>query len=199
MLTFPSPRGPCLSRFSCSCATSSSLELRRRVWRHMVPVVLLDYKSCSDRCVLNYKSSFEARISRPSPVDRALLPRLRYFEHGTCIVHHIFGGEVCEMVAESYGDAYITAHFEVGCHDSGQVTGCHRSQITGYRSQITHRRSQVTGHRSQVTDHRLQITGYRPPSTGNRSQVQVTELGSQVTCHGSWFTGHGSQVISHRS
>jgi quinolinate synthase len=29
---------------------------------------------------------------------RALLPRLRYFEQGTCIVHHLFGGEVCELV-----------------------------------------------------------------------------------------------------
>lgn len=28
----------------------------------------------------------------------ALLPRLRYFEQGTCIVHHLFGGEVCELV-----------------------------------------------------------------------------------------------------
>ncbi len=25
---------------------------------------------------------------------RALLPRLRYYDNGTCIVHHIFGGEV---------------------------------------------------------------------------------------------------------
>lgn len=44
---------------------------------------------------------------------RALLPRLRYFDSGTCIVHHIFGGEVCEMVRAGYGDAYLTAHFEV--------------------------------------------------------------------------------------
>jgi quinolinate synthase len=44
---------------------------------------------------------------------RALLPRLRYFESGTCIVHHIFGGEVCELVRAGYGDAFLTAHFEV--------------------------------------------------------------------------------------
>jgi quinolinate synthase len=25
---------------------------------------------------------------------KALLPRLKYFDNGTCIVHHIFGGEV---------------------------------------------------------------------------------------------------------
>ena len=29
---------------------------------------------------------------------RALLPRLHYFEEGTCIVHHLFGGEVTELV-----------------------------------------------------------------------------------------------------
>ncbi|KAG2437634.1 hypothetical protein HYH02_011273 [Chlamydomonas schloesseri] len=44
---------------------------------------------------------------------RALLPRLRYFTDGTCIVHHIFGGEVTELVAAGYGDAYLAAHFEV--------------------------------------------------------------------------------------
>jgi quinolinate synthase len=27
---------------------------------------------------------------------RALLPRLKYFQEGTCIVHHLFGGEVWE-------------------------------------------------------------------------------------------------------
>jgi quinolinate synthase len=43
----------------------------------------------------------------------ALLPRLHYFEDGTCIVHHLFGGDVCRVVRESYGDAYIAAHFEV--------------------------------------------------------------------------------------
>lgn len=44
---------------------------------------------------------------------RDLLPRLRHFDDGTCIVHHLFGGEVCTMVRELYSDAYITAHFEV--------------------------------------------------------------------------------------
>ncbi|KAK9814582.1 hypothetical protein WJX72_008196 [[Myrmecia] bisecta] len=44
---------------------------------------------------------------------RSLLPRLHYFEEGTCIVHHIFGGEVTELVRKGYGDAYLTAHFEV--------------------------------------------------------------------------------------
>ena len=46
---------------------------------------------------------------------RALLPRLHYFEEGTCIVHHLFGAEVTEAVRASYGDAYLTAHFEVPC------------------------------------------------------------------------------------
>lgn len=44
---------------------------------------------------------------------QALLPRLHYFREGTCIVHHIFGGEVTQLVAAAYGDAYLTAHFEV--------------------------------------------------------------------------------------
>lgn len=44
---------------------------------------------------------------------RAILPRLHHFNSGTCIVHHIFGGEVCELVRQGYNDAYLTAHFEV--------------------------------------------------------------------------------------
>lgn len=50
-------------------------------------------------------------VSRPDSC--ALLPALRYFEDGTCIVHHIFGGEVCQAVAAGYSDAYLAAHFEV--------------------------------------------------------------------------------------
>jgi len=44
---------------------------------------------------------------------RSLLDRFEHFEDGTCIVHHLFGGDVCNTVKEAYGDAYITAHFEV--------------------------------------------------------------------------------------
>ena len=44
---------------------------------------------------------------------KALLPRLRYFQDGTCMVHHMFGGDVCDAVEKYYGDAYQTAHFEV--------------------------------------------------------------------------------------
>eukprot|EP00955_Chlamydomonas_euryale_P015646 167491-Chlamydomonas_euryale.AAC.4 len=44
---------------------------------------------------------------------KALLPRLHYYEDGTCIVHHIFGGETCDAVRKAYSDAYLTAHFEV--------------------------------------------------------------------------------------
>jgi quinolinate synthase len=44
---------------------------------------------------------------------RAALHRLHYFEEGTCIVHHLFGAEVSEHVRAAYGDAYLTAHFEV--------------------------------------------------------------------------------------
>jgi quinolinate synthase len=31
---------------------------------------------------------------------RAILPRLRHYASGTCIVHHIFGGETCELVKQ---------------------------------------------------------------------------------------------------
>ena len=46
-------------------------------------------------------------------MDRSLLKRFDYFRDGTCIVHHLFGDDVCATVREAYGDAYITAHFEV--------------------------------------------------------------------------------------
>ena len=29
------------------------------------------------------------------------------------MVHHMFGGDVCDAVEKHYGDAYLTAHFEV--------------------------------------------------------------------------------------
>jgi quinolinate synthase len=45
---------------------------------------------------------------------RKLLPRLHHYEEGSCVVHHIFGGEVAEAVRLGYsGDAFLTAHFEV--------------------------------------------------------------------------------------
>ena len=44
---------------------------------------------------------------------RALLPRFHYFEQGTCIVHHMFGREVVELVREHYPDVFVTAHLEV--------------------------------------------------------------------------------------
>jgi quinolinate synthase len=44
---------------------------------------------------------------------KSLLPRLRYYQDGTCMVHHMFGGDVCDAVEKHYGDAYLTAHFEV--------------------------------------------------------------------------------------
>ncbi|XP_078432643.1 quinolinate synthase [Wolffia australiana] len=43
----------------------------------------------------------------------SLLPRLHYFQDGTCIVHHLFGQEVVEKIKEVYCDAFLTAHFEV--------------------------------------------------------------------------------------
>lgn len=44
---------------------------------------------------------------------RALLPRLNYFRDGSCMVHELFAGDVVETVERSYGDAFLTAHFEV--------------------------------------------------------------------------------------
>ena len=44
---------------------------------------------------------------------RSLLPRFHYFEQGTCIVHHMFGHEVVELVREHYSDVFVTAHLEV--------------------------------------------------------------------------------------
>ena len=44
---------------------------------------------------------------------KALLPKLRSFQDGTCVVHHMFGGDVCAAVEKHYGDAYIAAPFEV--------------------------------------------------------------------------------------
>ncbi|XP_021749987.1 quinolinate synthase, chloroplastic-like [Chenopodium quinoa] len=44
---------------------------------------------------------------------RSLLPRLQYFQDGTCIVHDLFGHDVVEKINEMYFDAFLTAHFEV--------------------------------------------------------------------------------------
>jgi len=44
---------------------------------------------------------------------RECLPRLHHYQDGMCSVHHMFGGRVTEAVREAYGDAYLTAHFEV--------------------------------------------------------------------------------------
>jgi quinolinate synthase len=44
---------------------------------------------------------------------RALLPRFHYFQQGTCIVHHMFGKEVVDLVREHYADVFVTAHLEV--------------------------------------------------------------------------------------
>ncbi|XP_010555512.1 PREDICTED: quinolinate synthase, chloroplastic [Tarenaya hassleriana] len=43
----------------------------------------------------------------------SLLPRLHYFQEGTCIVHHLFGHEVVERIKQMYCDAFLTAHLEV--------------------------------------------------------------------------------------
>lgn len=38
---------------------------------------------------------------------------LSFLQDGTCIVHHLFGDEVVNQINEMYGDAFLTAHFEV--------------------------------------------------------------------------------------
>ncbi|MEZ4318636.1 MAG: quinolinate synthase NadA [Myxococcota bacterium] len=43
----------------------------------------------------------------------ALLGRFHTFEHGACVVHHMFGGDVVRRVREEHGDAFHTAHLEV--------------------------------------------------------------------------------------
>jgi len=43
----------------------------------------------------------------------AALPRLHYYEEGSCAVHHMFGAQVTERVRAAHGDALLTAHFEV--------------------------------------------------------------------------------------
>ena len=58
----------------------------------------------------------EVKALHPSHTPQTIqefLPRFHYFEDGACIVHHLFGGQVCEVVREGYRDAYIAAHFEV--------------------------------------------------------------------------------------
>nr|QKY15239.1 quinolinate synthase chloroplastic (QS) [Polytomella parva] len=44
---------------------------------------------------------------------RDLLSRIEYYDAGSCVVHHIFGGQTCEYVRKGYSDAFLTAHFEV--------------------------------------------------------------------------------------
>ncbi|KAF2293256.1 hypothetical protein GH714_040624 [Hevea brasiliensis] len=44
---------------------------------------------------------------------KALLPRLHYYQDGTCIVHHLFGNEVVDKINDMYCDAFLTAHLEV--------------------------------------------------------------------------------------
>jgi len=44
---------------------------------------------------------------------RRLLSQYRYYKHGNCVVHHMFGGSVVDKVATEYAHAYHTAHLEV--------------------------------------------------------------------------------------
>lgn len=62
---------------------------------------------------------------------KSLLPRLNYFRNGTCIVHHLFGEEVCDIVRRGYPDAYLTAHFEVPGEMFGLAMEAKRSRDMG--------------------------------------------------------------------
>ncbi|GFQ07353.1 quinolinate synthase chloroplastic [Phtheirospermum japonicum] len=44
---------------------------------------------------------------------KSLIPRIHYFQDGTCMVHHLFGHEVVGKINEMYCDAFLTAHLEV--------------------------------------------------------------------------------------
>ena len=44
---------------------------------------------------------------------KKVLDNMEYFRDGACVVHHLFGGEVCRVVRDCYSDAYQAAHFEV--------------------------------------------------------------------------------------
>jgi quinolinate synthase len=43
----------------------------------------------------------------------AVSERFRYFEQGTCIVHHLFGAAVAERVRREHAGDFVTAHLEV--------------------------------------------------------------------------------------
>jgi quinolinate synthase len=43
----------------------------------------------------------------------ALLPHFHTFEHGICVVHHMFGDAVTAKIQRDYPNALLTAHFEV--------------------------------------------------------------------------------------
>ena len=49
--------------------------------------------------------------------DRAtvagLLERFHHFQQGVCIVHHMFGASVVDVVRREYPDVFVTAHLEV--------------------------------------------------------------------------------------
>ncbi|MSP24590.1 MAG: hypothetical protein EXR75_05380 [Myxococcales bacterium] len=42
-----------------------------------------------------------------------VLDRFHFFGQGTCVVHHLFGAAVVDIVERDYADCYVTAHFEV--------------------------------------------------------------------------------------
>ncbi|KAM0940310.1 putative quinolinate synthase [Dioscorea sansibarensis] len=67
---------------------------------------------CQMACMSNEEIA-EMHSQHDRSSIRSLLPRLHYYQDGTCIVHHLFGHEVVEKIKELYCDAFLTAHLEV--------------------------------------------------------------------------------------
>lgn len=54
---------------------------------------------------------------------RALLPRLHHYTDGTCIVHHIFGGETCEVVQQVRRQQH-TSIMDISSHPLDSCLSC---------------------------------------------------------------------------
>lgn len=68
---------------------------------------------------------------------KALLPRLHHYTDGTCIVHHIFGGETCNMVKQVRWAVWLLAVCAILWAATHAVTLCcqgSRLQVAGLLS-----------------------------------------------------------------
>lgn len=98
-----------------SILTSSSLSELVLCGRQTACMYLITLGNHQEHCIWQHGDGVGglAYAGHTQASVRGLLPRLHYFQEGTCIVHHIFGGRVTELVAAAYSDAFLTAHFEV--------------------------------------------------------------------------------------